>query len=109
MKNGKGWIAGVILLSAGLSACEYSINQDAGIMQYSFGNSHSQSQATISGHNGIIAINGDTVRISRGALSVNGISYGNVGAEDRIEYRVQNGKKSLTVNGVARYPSGTAG
>jgi hypothetical protein len=109
MNYGKLMRSGLSLLLAGLAACEYQFNQDGGVMHYSFGNASSQSVASISGGNSVIVINGDTVRIRGGTLSVNGISYGSVAEEDRIEYRVQNGTKNLTVNGIARHPAKNSG
>ncbi len=78
-------------------------------MHFSMGNGGSQSVASISGSHSLVMINGDTLKISGGRLSVNGVSYGQVAEDDRVEYRVQNGRKSLTVNGVPREPLHHAG
>ncbi|MGV3742854.1 MAG: hypothetical protein ACO1NO_11150 [Burkholderiaceae bacterium] len=109
MNTGKSWMTLLPLLLGSVAGCEFHAGQDGNIMHYSIGNGASQSVAAISGQNSVVVINGDTLRISAGNVSLNGVSYGQVDEDDRVEYRVRNGRKSLTVNGVARGPAGHAG
>ena len=105
----KPWTAVISLLLGSLGGCELQTGQDGNIMHFSMGNDGSQSVASISGRHSLVMINGDTLKISGGRLSLNGVSYGQVAEEDRVEYRVQDGRKILTVNGVPRNPLQHAG
>jgi len=67
-------------------------------------NGQSTAEATVSGQNGVITVNGDKVEIKDGRLSVNGIPYGTVGAHSVVKYTVNGKVKKLFVDGVERKP-----
>lgn len=66
--------------------------------------SSSTAEATVTGQNGVISINGDRVEITAGKLSLNGVSYGTVGEQSVVKYIVKDGVKKLLVDGVERKP-----
>ncbi|WP_156776866.1 hypothetical protein [Nitrococcus mobilis] len=66
--------------------------------------SSSTAQATITGQNGLIIINGDRVEVKNGKLFLNGVSYGAVNERSVVKYTVQGNVKKLFVDGVARNP-----
>lgn len=60
--------------------------------------------ASMTGKNGIITINGDTVQVDNGKLTVNGLFYGMVDQHAVIRYNVHNGIKKLFVDNTERTP-----
>lgn len=66
--------------------------------------SSSTAEATLTGQNGVIIINGDRVEVKNGKLSLNGVSYGTVGKQSVVKYTVQGRVKKLLVDGVERKP-----
>jgi hypothetical protein len=74
----------------------------AGSTQSSQSNS---SESTITGSNGVIIVNGDTVKVENGRLTVNGVSYGTVENQSVVRYSVKGDTKKLFVDDVERHPS----
>jgi hypothetical protein len=62
------------------------------------------SEASFTAHNGVHKVNGDTVEVKDGSLSVNGVSYGQVEKNSLVKYSVKRNKKVLTVDGAVRQP-----
>jgi hypothetical protein len=66
---------------------------------------NTSAESTISGTNGVIVVNGDTVKMQAGKLTLNGVSYGTVGDRSIVRYSVKGQIKKLFVNDVERHPS----
>ncbi len=66
--------------------------------------SSSTAQASVTGQNGLIVINGDRVEVKDGKLFLNGVSYGRVGKHSVVKYTVKGNVKQLFVDGIARNP-----
>lgn len=63
------------------------------------------SESSISGTNGVIVVNGDTVKLQVGKLTLNGVPYGTVGNRPIVRYSVKGQVKKLFVDDVERHPS----
>lgn len=59
-------------------------------------------EATISGRNGQIVVNGDRIEVKDGKLTWNGVPYGRVDERAVVKYTVKDGVKKLFVDGVER-------
>ena len=64
--------------------------------------SGSTAEATISGQNGQIVVNGDRIEVKDGKLTWNGVPYGEVDERAVVKYTVNGGEKRLFVDGVER-------
>ncbi|HEX8604417.1 MAG TPA: hypothetical protein VF774_17350 [Pseudoduganella sp.] len=60
------------------------------------------SVATITGHVGIVTMNGDTVRLNHGTVDVNEVSFGAVPEVCEIRYVVTKTSRTLFVDGHPR-------
>ncbi len=66
---------------------------------------NTSAKSTITGTNGVIMVNGDTVKIQAGKLTLNSVSYGTVGDRSIVRYSVKGQIKKLFVDDVERHPS----
>ncbi|MCO6440031.1 MAG: hypothetical protein J5I81_02855 [Nitrococcus mobilis] len=89
-------------LSAGAAGTSVTTSVSSSISTRS--GSGSTAQASVSGQNGLIVINGDRVEVKDGKLFLNGVSYGTVGERSVVKYTVKGNVKKLSVDGVARNP-----
>jgi hypothetical protein len=68
-------------------------------------NNNTSAESTIIGSNGVIMVNGDTVKVQDGKVTVNGIAYGTIDKQSVVKYSVKGSVKKLFVDGVERGPS----
>lgn len=64
----------------------------------------STAEATLTGQNGVLIVNGDRVELNDGELTLNGVSYGTVSKRSVVKYTVKGNVKRLLVDGVERKP-----
>ncbi|WP_192035343.1 hypothetical protein [Halomonas sp. YLGW01] len=63
-------------------------------------------EAAVSGRNAVIEVNGDHVELADGRLTLNGTPYGRVDERSTVIYRLEDGERSLRVDGRIRQPMG---
>ena len=68
-------------------------------------NQSTSAESSISGTNGVIVVNGDTVKLQAGKLTLNGVPYGTVGNRSIVRYSVKGQVKKLFVDDLERHPS----
>jgi len=99
------FLAGLVLVAFGMVGAAWAGSSVSSAAVSAVSGAPATVEAVLTGPNAQVVVNGDRIELRDGRLSINGASYGAVGARSVVRYRVRAGERTVLVDGVVRHPA----